>query len=53
MIEKWKKYLGKSRKCKTLLTDLQKAFNCLLYNDLLLAELNAYGFDKKILKLLS
>ena len=37
--------------CAAILTDLSKAFDCICY-DLLIAKLNAYGFDKKALKLI-
>ena len=48
LIEKWRKALDKSMKCGILLTDLSKAFDCLLH-DLLIA----YGFDNSSLKLIS
>ena len=37
--------------CAAILTDLSKAFDCICY-DLLIVKLNAYGFDKKALKLI-
>ena len=52
IFKKWKKNLDKGRECSALFVDLSKAFDC-LYNDLLLAKLNAYGFDYKSLKLTS
>ena len=52
MFEKLKKYLDKGRECGASFVDLSKAFDCLPH-DLLLAKLNAYGFDYKSLKLIS
>ena len=52
MSGKWKENLDKGGECGTLFVDLSKAFGCLQY-DLLLAKLNAYGFDYKSLKLIS
>ena len=52
MFEKWNENLDKGKECGALCVDLSKAFDC-LQHDLLLANLNAYGFDYKSLKLIS
>ena len=51
LVDKWKKGLDCSKKCGVLLTDLSKAFDCLVH-DLLIAKLHAYGFDYLALKLI-
>ena len=51
MVEMCKKSLEKGNKYGVLLTDLSKAFDCLLH-DLLIAKLDAYGFDYLSLKLI-
>ena len=45
MLEKWRKALDNHHVAGALLTDLSKAFDC-LNHELLIAKLNAYGFDK-------
>ena len=37
--------------CAAILTDISKAFDCIPY-DLLIAKLNAHGFDQEALKLI-
>ena len=48
ILEKWRYNVDQGRMFGTLLTDLLKAFDCLLY-DIITAKLNAYGFDRKAL----
>ena len=50
LIEKWKKSVDNGRAFGALFTDLYKAFDCLSH-ELLIAKLDAYGFDKISLKL--
>ena len=47
---KWVVHLG-TQHFQLILTYLSKTFDCICY-DLLIAKLNAYGFDKKALKLI-
>ena len=51
LIEKWKKSVDNGGVFGALLTDLSKAFDC-LPNELFIAKLDAYGFDKSSLKLM-
>ena len=44
MIEKWRKNMDKGKSCAALLTDLSKAFDCIVH-DFLIAKLEAYGFS--------
>ena len=49
MIEMWRKALDNKKIAGGILTDLSKAFDCLSH-DLMIAKLEAYGFDKNALK---
>ena len=51
MLEKWKNAVDKGEVFGALLTDLPKAFDCLLH-ELIIAKLNAYGFKLPTLKLM-
>ena len=51
MIEKWKESVDNGGAFGDLMTDLSKAFGCLHYG-LLIAKLDAYGFDIKSVKLI-
>ena len=51
MIEKWKKHLDNNGIAGALLMDLSKAFDT-LNHELLIAKLEAYGFDKDALAIL-
>ena len=52
MVEKWKRCLDNKGSTGVVMTDLSKAFDCLIH-DLLIAKLNAYGFDYNSLKLVN
>ena len=49
MINKWKKAMDSGKLAGALLTDLSKAFDC-LNHELLIAKLEAYGFDNSSLR---
>ena len=51
MTEKWRKCLDKGSISGAILTDLSKAFDCILH-DLLIAKLAAYGFDYQSLRII-
>ena len=51
MTEKMKEARDNNKVCAAVLTDLSKAFDCLLH-DLLTAKLHAFGFDLKSLKVI-
>ena len=51
MPEKWKNAVEKGKLFGGLLTDLSKAFDCLLH-ELIIAKLNTYGFNLPALKLM-
>ena len=51
MTEKMKEPRDNNKVCAAVLTDLSKAFDSLLH-DLLIAELHAFGFDLKSLRVI-
>ena len=51
MVEKWRQCLDNGGVSGALLTDLSKAFDCILH-DLLIAKLVGYGFDYNSLQML-
>ena len=53
MIEKWKEAVDKDQSFGALLTDLSKAFDCLLSHDLLTAKLHSCEISLASLKLLA
>ena len=48
-IEKWKNAVDNKKHAGAILTELPKAFDC-INHELLIAKLEAYGFDKNALK---
>ena len=52
MLEQWKKSLDAKQYAGALLTDLSKAFDC-TNHELLIAKLEAYGFDNDSLKFIN
>ena len=51
MTETWRRCLDDDKMVGAILMDLSKAFDCLPH-DLLIAKLDAYGFDKEALRLI-
>ena len=49
MVETWRKALDEKKYAGAILTDLSKAFDCLSH-EILIAKLEAYGFDKSAMK---
>ena len=52
LVEKWKESVDNGGAFGALLTDLSKAFDCLSH-ELLISKLDAYGLDRKSLKLVN
>ena len=51
MIKKWRNNMDKGKSCAALLTDLSKAFDCIV-QDFLIAKLDANGFSYEALKVM-
>ena len=51
LLEKWRKCIDRKGYAGILLTDLSKAFDC-IHHDLLIAKLNAFGFEYNALCLI-
>ena len=51
MIDQWRKNTDKGKSCAALLTDLSKAFDCIVH-EFLIAKLEAYGFSYEALKVM-
>ena len=51
MVEKMLLFRDKKEVCGAIMTDLPKAFDCISH-DLLIAKLNAYGFDQNVLNVI-
>ena len=49
VIKKWRKNMDKGKLCVALLTDLSKAFDCIVHN-FLIAKLEPYSYSYKTLK---
>ena len=51
LLEEWREQFDHKKIIGTVPLDLSKGFDC-IHHDLLIAKLNAYGFDKNTLTLL-
>ena len=51
MIEEWRKNMDQGKSYAALLTDLSKAFDCIVH-DFLIAQLQSYGFSYEALKVM-